>query len=64
MRSKRLSIRVLTDWKNLDVIVDSPLAAEFTKHYRSLKELWDKEARRKVSQGRHPLAFEQLYNNR
>ncbi|WP_415883599.1 MBL fold metallo-hydrolase RNA specificity domain-containing protein [Neptuniibacter sp. QD34_54] len=49
-----------TDWKNLDVIVDSPLAAEFTKHYRSLKELWDKEARRKVSQGRHPLAFEQL----
>ncbi|WP_415906485.1 MBL fold metallo-hydrolase [Neptuniibacter sp. QD72_48] len=48
------------DWKNLDVIVDSPLAAEFTKHYRSLKTLWDKEASRKVSQGRHPLAFEQL----
>lgn len=48
------------DWSELDVIVDSPLAAEFTKHYRSLKSLWDKEARRKVTQGRHPLAFEQL----
>lgn len=48
------------DWAGLDVIVDSPLAAEFTEHYRSLRKLWDKEARRKVQNGRHPLAFEQL----
>jgi len=48
------------DWQNLDVIVDSPLAAKFTDHYRALKSLWDKEARNKLSVGRHPLAFEQL----
>ena len=48
------------DWQNLDVIVDSPMAAKFTKHYRALKSLWDKEARRKISSGRHPLTFDQL----
>lgn len=48
------------DWENLDVIVDSPLAARFTEHFRALKSLWDAEARRKVEQGRHPLSFEQL----
>jgi metallo-beta-lactamase family protein len=48
------------DWEKLPVIVDSPLASEFTAHYRSLRELWDKEARRKVAKGRHPLAFDQL----
>ncbi|OUR82890.1 MBL fold hydrolase [Cycloclasticus sp. 46_120_T64] len=52
--------RVKGDWQNLDVIVDSPLAAKFTEHYRVLKPLWDNEARRKVAAGRHPLAFEQL----
>jgi metallo-beta-lactamase family protein len=44
----------------VDVIIDSPLAATFTEHYKSLKQCWDKEARRKVRAGRHPLAFEQL----
>ena len=48
------------DWQNADVIVDSPLAAEFTEHYRSLKSLWDQEALQKVMEGCHPLAFEQL----
>ena len=48
------------DWKKVDVIVDSPLAASFTTHYRQLKSLWDKEAQRKLSAGRHPLSFEQL----
>lgn len=48
------------DWKKVDVIVDSPLAASFTNHYRQLKDLWDKEAQRKLSAGRHPLSFEQL----
>jgi metallo-beta-lactamase family protein len=46
--------------KGIDVIVDSPLASGFTKHYRELKYLWDKEAQRKVASGRHPLAFDQL----
>lgn len=47
-------------WGELDVIVDSPLASEFTAHYRSLKSLWDAEARQRVRAGRHPLSFEQL----
>jgi len=46
--------------KNIDVIVDSPLASGFTEHYRQLKYLWDKEAQRKVASGRHPLSFESL----
>ncbi len=47
-------------WEDLDIIVDSPLAAEFTQEYRTLKSLWDAEARRKEKAGRHPLAFDQL----
>lgn len=47
-------------WEYLDIIVDSPLAAEFTHSYRALKALWDAEAKRKVKAGRHPLSFEQL----
>ncbi|SKA24654.1 metallo-beta-lactamase family protein [Oceanospirillum multiglobuliferum] len=49
-----------TLWEHLDIIVDSPLASKFTECYRTLKSLWDAEARRKVSAGRHPLSFEQL----
>ncbi len=45
---------------HIDVILDSPLAAKFTQHYRTLSGYWDKEARRKLNDGRHPLAFEQL----
>ncbi len=52
--------RSKADWTDLDIVVDSPLAAEFTQHYRELQQLWDKEARRKISSGRHPLSFEQL----
>lgn len=47
-------------WKDLAIIVDSPLAARFTELYRELKPFWDAEARRKLRQGRHPLSFEQL----
>ena len=47
-------------WGEVDVIVDSPLAADFTAGYAQLKSHWDKEARRKLAAGRHPLAFEQL----
>ena len=48
-------------WKNIEIIVDSPMAANFTDKYRDFKGLWDKEALGKLKQGRHPLDFEQLY---
>ncbi len=47
-------------WKDLEIIVDSPLAARFTKEYRRLKSWWDKEAKQRLRSGRHPLAFENL----
>lgn len=47
-------------WEELEVIVDSPLAARFTATYRKLKPFWDQEARQKLAAGRHPLTFEQL----
>lgn len=47
-------------WKTLDIVVDSPLAAHFTRLYRQLRPWWDDEARARVRQGRHPLSFEQL----
>lgn len=48
-------------WRDLEIIVDSPLAARFTKVYRQLKPFWDVEALGRVRAGRHPLSFEQLY---
>jgi len=48
------------NWDDLDIVIDSPLAADFTAGYAQLREHWDKEARRKLAAGRHPLAFEQL----
>lgn len=47
-------------WNNLEIVVDSPLAAKFTRIYRDLKPFWDAEAAELVNQGRHPLSFEQL----
>src|SRR5690606_6520925 len=47
-------------WKDLEIIVDSPLASRFTAAYRKLRPFWDAEARRRVAQGRQPLGFEQL----
>jgi len=49
------------DWENLQVIVDSPLAAKFTQVYRELKPFWDAEAQQRVRAGRHPLSFDNLY---
>ncbi|WP_428036113.1 MBL fold metallo-hydrolase RNA specificity domain-containing protein [Amphritea sp.] len=49
-----------TTWKDIDVIVDSPLAAKFTEHYRELCDLWDAEAKARKADGRHPLTFDQL----
>ncbi|MCF7994756.1 MAG: MBL fold metallo-hydrolase [Chromatiaceae bacterium] len=47
-------------WQRLQVVLDSPLAADFTKGYRRLRQAWDDEAQDRLQQGRHPLAFEQL----
>ncbi|AKO52984.1 RNA procession exonuclease [Marinobacter psychrophilus] len=47
-------------WQNLEIVVDSPLAAEFTRIYRKLKPMWDAEAQEVLSQGRHSLGFDQL----
>lgn len=47
-------------WKDITIIVDSPLAAKFTKVYRELKPFWDEEALGRVKSGRHPLDFESL----
>lgn len=47
-------------WQRLQVVLDSPLAADFTKGYRRLRQVWDEEAQDRLQQGRHPLAFDQL----
>jgi metallo-beta-lactamase family protein len=47
-------------WEQLDIIVDSPLAANFTAVYKELKDYWDDEAKQKLQSGRHPLQFDQL----
>ena len=47
-------------WSELDVIVDSPLAARFTDEYKKLKGLWDREAKNREARGRHPLSFENM----
>lgn len=49
-----------TNWPELPVILDSPLASRFTAAYRELKPFWSQEARERVQSGRRPLAFEQL----
>ncbi|MDX2479908.1 MAG: MBL fold metallo-hydrolase, partial [Desulfuromusa sp.] len=59
-RSRGKSVAMDLLWDDLEIIVDSPLACRFTEAYRSLKSLWDAEARRRVVDGRHPLSFEQL----
>ncbi|MCE9662547.1 MBL fold metallo-hydrolase [Halomonas sp. M5N1S17] len=48
-------------WRELEIIVDSPLAARFTEVYRELKPWWDAEAHNRLRSGRHPLSFENLY---
>ncbi len=48
-------------WRDIEIIIDSPMAAKFTEQYIKFKALWDKEAKRRNEQLRHPLDFEQLY---
>ncbi|MFM7272913.1 MAG: MBL fold metallo-hydrolase RNA specificity domain-containing protein, partial [Gammaproteobacteria bacterium] len=47
-------------WEELEIVVDSPLAARFTRVYQRLRGYWDAEARTRLREGRHPLSFEQL----
>ncbi|MCB1801713.1 MAG: MBL fold metallo-hydrolase, partial [Gammaproteobacteria bacterium] len=47
-------------WDDVEIVLDSPMAARFTELYRDLRPYWDDEARVRISQGRHPLDFEQL----
>ncbi|MCR9684666.1 MBL fold metallo-hydrolase RNA specificity domain-containing protein [Vibrio parahaemolyticus] len=44
---------------SLPIILDSPLAKEVTKTYRRFKMLWSQEAKHRLENQRHPLAFEQ-----
>ncbi|MCB1633151.1 MAG: MBL fold metallo-hydrolase [Xanthomonadales bacterium] len=48
-------------WQDIEIIVDSPLAAKFTAAYRQLRPWWDAEAHARVRAGRHPLSFANLY---
>ncbi|WP_423186042.1 MBL fold metallo-hydrolase RNA specificity domain-containing protein [Alishewanella sp. d11] len=48
-------------WQELTVIVDSPLAAKFNVAYQQLAACWDDEAKKRLTQGRHPLNFSQLH---
>ena len=44
---------------DLPIILDSPMASRVTESYRRFKALWGKEAKQRLAQHRHPLAFEQ-----
>ncbi|SFM82033.1 MBL fold metallo-hydrolase RNA specificity domain-containing protein [Marinobacter pelagius] len=59
-KRERFSSDPLFDWEHLEIVVDSPLAANFTQIYRDLKPFWDAEAQELVRSGRHPLSFDQL----
>lgn len=50
-----------SDWRTMTVILDSPLASQYTKQYRRLKALWDEEAKERLADDRHPLNFERLH---
>src|SRR5262249_24474489 len=47
-------------WEQLEIVVDSPLAARFNRVYDRLRPYWDAEAIERVREGRHPLSFEQM----
>lgn len=49
-----------TNWPELPIILDSPLASRFTAAYRDLQPFWNQEALKRVKSGRRPLGFEQL----
>jgi len=46
---------------SIPVFVDTPLGLQITKIYSSLSEYWDKEARKILWSGDHPIDFDHLY---
>lgn len=48
-------------WQQVTVILDSPLATQYTQQYRRLKRLWDEEAKERLADNRHPLNFDRLH---
>ncbi|MHB0852816.1 MBL fold metallo-hydrolase [Stutzerimonas nitrititolerans] len=58
--ANHLPDQTTTNWPELPIILDSPLASRFTAAYRELKPFWNQEARDRVQSGRRPLSFEQL----
>jgi len=58
--SDRSKYGLETNWPQLPIILDSPLATRFTEAYRSLQPYWNQEARERVEAGRNPLAFDNL----
>jgi metallo-beta-lactamase family protein len=59
-RNRGADIRDGLPWDDIEIVLDSPLAAKFTDLYRELRPYWDEEARARVDSGRHPLDFERL----
>lgn len=43
-----------TNWPQLPIILDSPLATRFTEAHRSLQPYWNQEARERIDAGRSP----------
>jgi len=54
------STPTFTDWPRLPIILDSPLASRVTQVYLDFADVWDHEARERLSQGRKLLGFDQL----
>lgn len=46
-------------WRELPVVIDSPLGADVTRLYRRFRRVWRKEAQARLQSGRHPLDFSQ-----
>lgn len=48
-------------WPAITVILDSPMATEFTQLYQELSDLWDADALARSASGRNPLDFARLH---
>jgi len=51
------------EWnQKIPVFIDSPLGLEVTEIYSRLSQFWDKEAKKLLYKGDHPLDFKYLYS--
>jgi len=48
-------------WHKMTVILDSPLAAQFTKQYRAMKGLWDEDAHKRLDEDRQRHVYRWAY---